>query len=119
MVAVFALVANAVLLVVRGRVKENAVLRTLGYPSPAIVWLVLSEGALLGLLGGGIGVVASMLALNWRRVTMGSEGIALAVEAEPVVLAIGLGLALALGLLASLWPAWVAIRRPVVESLRS
>lgn len=118
-VAVFALVANAVLLVVRGRVKENAVLRTLGYPSSAIAWLVLSEGALLGLLGGGVGVLASMLALNWRRVTMGSEGVALSVTADASILATGIGLALALGLFASLWPAWIAIRRPVVESLRS
>jgi len=118
-VAVFALVANAVLLIVRGRVKENAVLRTLGYPSPAIVWLVLSEGALLGLLGGGVGVMLSMGVLNWQTLTMGSEGIALSVTADPSILLTGTGLALALGLIASLWPAWVAIRRPVVESLRS
>jgi len=117
--AVFALVANAVLLVVRGRVKENAVLRTLGYPSGSILWLVLSEGALLGLLGGLIGVMASMAALNVQGITMGSEGIALAVRAQPLVMLQGVGLALALGVLASLWPAVVAIRRPVVESLRS
>ncbi len=116
--AVFLLVANAVLLVVRGRVRENAVLRTLGYPSGSIVWLVLSEGALLGLFGGMIGAGGSMLALQLRGITMGSEGIALAVRVQPEVLVQGVGLALALGLLASLWPAVVAIRRPVVESLR-
>jgi len=117
--AVFGLVANAVLLVVRSRVKENAVLRTLGYPASAILWLVLSEGALLGLAGGLLGSAASMAALHWSRITMGSEGIALSVTAEPEVLLYGSGLAVLLGLVASLWPAWVAIRRPVVESLRS
>ena len=54
--AVTALVANALLLVVRGRVKENAVLRTLGYPGRAIGCLVMSEGGLLGLAGGIVGV---------------------------------------------------------------
>ena len=117
-VAVFALVANAVLLVVRGRVKEHAILRTLGYPSQAIAWLVMSEGALLGLLGGAVGILTSMTLLNWQRITMGSEGIALSVQADASILFTGMGLALALGLFASLWPAWLAIQRPVVESLR-
>jgi putative ABC transport system permease protein len=116
--AVFGLVANAILLVVRSRIRENAVLRTLGYPSPAIVWLVLSEGALLGLAGGLLGCAASLTALHWSRITMGSEGIALSVNADPKILLTGSGLALGLGLLASLWPAWTAIRRPIVESLR-
>ena len=51
-VAVIALVANSISLMVRSRVKENAVLRTLGYPGRAILFLVLSEGGLLGLMGG-------------------------------------------------------------------
>lgn len=117
--AVFGLVANAVLLVVRSRIRENAVLRTLGYPAPAIMWLVLSEGALLGLTGGLVGCAASIAALHWSRITMGSEGIALAVTGDPGVLLSGTVLAVTLGLMASLWPAWIAIRRPVVESLRS
>ena len=117
--AVFGLVANAVLLIVRGRVKEHAVLRTLGYPTSAITWLVLSEGALLGLIGGGLGILASVATLNASRITMGSEGIALAVQANPTILTQGLGVAILLGLEASLWPAWVAVHRPVVESLRS
>jgi putative ABC transport system permease protein len=50
---------------------------------------------------------------------MGSEGIALAVKAEPAVLGTGLLMAVALGMAASLWPAWIAVRRPLVESLRS
>lgn len=118
-VAVFGLVANAVLLIVRGRIKENAVLRTLGYPSSAITWLVLSEGALLGIIGGALGIAASLTALHFSRITMGSEGVALAVEGDPAVFVQGLALAVTLGLAASLWPAWVAVRRPVVESLRS
>ncbi len=117
--AVFALLGNTLLMVQRGRVKENAVLRTLGYPAPAILWLVLSEGALLGLSGGLSGVLGAMFMLQWRRISMGTEGIALTVESDPRILISGLLLALGLGLFASLWPAWIAMKRPVVESLRS
>jgi putative ABC transport system permease protein len=118
-IAVFALVANAILLVVRGRVRENAILQTLGFPETAVGFLVLAEGALLGLLGGGVGVVSSVVFLNVRNLTLGSEGLALGLKADSGVLLIGILLALTLGLMASVWPAIVAIRKPIVQSLRS
>jgi len=118
-VAVGALVANAVLLVVRGRVKENAVLRTLGYPDGAIAWLVLAEGAILGVLGGAIGVLLASGFLSWQAITLGNEGQTLAVQPDTVVVLLGLLASLVLGLAASLWPAWRALRQPLVASLRS
>lgn len=117
--AVTALVANALLLIVRGRVKENAVLRTLGYPDQAIACLVISEGAMLGLLGGILGVGLSFVFLRWQSFTLGNEGQTLAIQPDLFVAASGLGLALALGLLASLWPAWQAVTQSIVKNLRS
>ena len=114
MVAVVGLVANAVLLVVRGRVKENAVLRTLGYPGRAIAWLVVSEGGMLGLLGGVLGVSLAAGFLRWQSFTMGNEGQTLAIRPDIAVIAIGIGAALLLGVVASLWPAWRAISQPIV-----
>lgn len=63
--AVAGLVANALLLVVRGRVKENAILRTLGYPDAAIAGIVLAEGAMLGLIGGVPGVLLAAAIFRW------------------------------------------------------
>lgn len=117
-VAVAALVANALLLVVRGRVKENAVLRTLGYPGRAIATLVVSEGGMLGLVGGLTGVVAAAGFLRWQSFTMGNEGLALAVQPDLTVVVTGVASGLLLGILASLWPAMQAIRQPIVRSLR-
>jgi putative ABC transport system permease protein len=117
-VAVAALVANALLLVVRGRVKENAVLRTLGYPGRAIATLVVSEGGMLGLVGGLAGVVGAAGFLRWQSFTMGNEGLALAVQPDLVVVLTGVASGLVLGILASLWPAVQAIRQPIVRSLR-
>lgn len=117
--AVAALVANALLLVVRGRVKENAVLRTLGYPGRAIACLVVSEGGMLGLAGGAAGVGLAAAFLHWRSFTMGNEGQTLAVQPDAVVVLSGIAAALMLGIAASLWPAFQAIRQPIVKNLRN
>ncbi len=118
-VAVLGLIANAVLLVVRTRIRENAVLQTLGYPDSAIAWLVLLEGLLLGFAGGLLGAGGAMAFLAARRITFGNEGQIMAVSADPALFVSGLLLALLLGGIASAYPAWQAARRPIVESLRS
>lgn len=117
--AVTALVANALLLIVRGRVKENAVFRTLGYPDHAIGCLVISEGGMLGLAGGALGVGLSSAFLRWQSFTLGSEGLTLAIRPDWGVAFTGLVAALLLGLFASLWPAWQAISQSIVKNLRS
>jgi putative ABC transport system permease protein len=116
--AVTALVGNALLLVVRGRVKENAVLRTLGWPARAIGALVISEGGMLSLIGGVLGVGLAAGFLRWQSFTLGNEGLTLAVAPDATVVAGGIAAALLLGVLASLWPAWQAMSRPIVKNLR-
>ena len=118
-VAVITLVANALLLIVRGRVKENAVLRTLGYPGRAIACLVVSEGGMLGLIGGVVGVGLAAAFLRWQSFTMGNEGQTLAIQPDATVVAGGVAAALLLGVVASLWPAFLAMTQPIVKNLRS
>lgn len=118
-IAVAGLVANALLLVVRGRVKENAVLRTLGYPGRAIGLLVLGEGGMLGLAGGVAGVGLATGFLRWQSFTMGNEGQTLAIQPDATVVILGVCAALLLGIFASLWPAWQAMSQPIVKNLRS
>lgn len=117
-IAVAALVANALLLVVRSRVKENAVFRTLGFPGRAIGLLVISEGGMLGLVGGlaGVGLAAGFL--QWQSFTMGNEGLTLAVQPDLLVIGTSIIAGFLLGIFASLWPAVQAIRQPIVHSLR-
>jgi len=117
--AVIALVANAISLMVRSRVKENAVLRTLGYPGRAILFLVLSEGGLLGLMGGLVGAGLAWSFLRWQSFTMGSEGHTLAILPQISTALFATAAALVLGIVASIHPALVAIRQPIVKSLRS
>lgn len=117
-VAVAALVANALLLAVRGRIKENAVLRTLGYPGPAIGCLVVSEGSMLGLIGSAVGAGGAAAFLAWQSFTMGNEGLTLAIQPDAPVILTSMIAGLALGLVASIWPAWQAMRQPIIQSLR-
>jgi ABC-type antimicrobial peptide transport system permease subunit len=94
-------------------------LQTIGFPDIAIGFVVIAEGILLGLAGSTIGIGSATLFLSWRGLTFGSEGQLLALTPDTTVLWSGLLLALLLGLFASLAPAWIAMRRPIVESLRS
>tara|TARA_R100000027_G_scaffold67481_1_gene66448 strand:+ start:5054 stop:6061 length:1008 start_codon:yes stop_codon:yes gene_type:complete len=56
--AVLGLVANALLLAARGRIKEGAILQTVGFPRLAVGLIMIWEGAILGLLGGVAGCVS-------------------------------------------------------------
>lgn len=116
-VAVLGLVANAVLLIVRGRVKETAILQTLGYSRIAIATIVMLEGILLGVFGGILGVFGALTFFHFKAFTLGNEGLTLALTPTAWVLFSGLAVSLALGLLASLYPAWKATSRPLVQSL--
>lgn len=117
--AVLGLVANAVLLIVRGRVKETAIFQTLGYSRLAIGTMVVFEGILLGLIGGLLGVFGAMTFFHLKSFTLGNEGLTLALTPSLSVTLTGLGVAVALGLLASLYPAWKATSRPLVQSLNA
>jgi putative ABC transport system permease protein len=117
--AVLGLVANAVLLIVRGRVKETAIFQTLGFSRLAIGFMVITEGILLGLIGGLIGVIGAMSFFHFKSFTLGNEGLTLALSPSAGVTLSGLGMAIALGLLASLYPAWKATSRPLVQSLNA
>ncbi|MDZ8119270.1 ABC transporter permease [Pontiella agarivorans] len=117
--AVLGLIGNAVLLVVRGRVKENAILQTIGFPGVAVAYMVVCEGALLGFGGSLLGVGLATLFLKLRGLSFGNEGQVMALLPDAQVLLTGMSLALILGMAASLVPAWTAMRRPIVESLRS
>jgi putative ABC transport system permease protein len=118
-VAVMGLVANTILLTVRGKISEHAVLKTLGYPRWTIAWLVMAEGMLLSLGGGILGVGSAVAFLRHQSLTIGNEGLVLAFIPPTSVLIIGLLVSLLLGLIACLYPAWQAGRNPITESLRT
>ena len=115
---VLGLVANALLLIARTRVKESAILQTLGFSGPNLALLTILEGVILGAAGGLLGSLAATLFFHFRRFTFGNEGLTLALSPSLSATIAGVGIALVLGLLASMWPALISARRPIVTSLR-
>ncbi len=117
--AVLALVANSIVLSVHDRVRDIAVLQTLGYTSGLVGRMIVAEGLLLGLLGGvlGAGMAAGLLAFN--DFSLSNEGLSIAAEARPIGVLFAIGVAAGLGMLAGVIPAVRASRISIAESFRA
>ena len=119
LVAVLALVANAIVLAMRDRIRDHAVLQTLGFTGGLIAWMVLLEGAILGLIGGAVGAFATFIAIAMGRFGMTMEGVSIELANDPRIALLGAGISVALGLLAGAVPAIRAARAGIVQGLRA
>jgi putative ABC transport system permease protein len=117
--AVLALVANAIVLSVQDRIKEHAVLQTLGYNGSLIAQLIVAEGLLLGLIGGTMGAVAAVAVTILGNFSIGADGLSINMTANPGMLATSLIVSATLGILAGLVPAWQASRREITQCFRA
>jgi len=117
--AVFGLVANAIVLSVRDRVRDHAVLQTIGYSQSLISQLIVAESLVLSLIGGLVGLSAGLAIVQFGRFSFSVEGLSVNFAAGPGVVAAGLALCACIGVVAGLVPAWEASRRETVESFRA
>jgi putative ABC transport system permease protein len=117
--AVLALVANAIVLSVQDRIKEHAVLQTLGFRSGLIARLIVSEGMLIGLLGGALGTGIALAVVHFGNFSLSQEGLSISVSASWSVLAWGLLISAGVGIVAGLVPAWRAGRREIATCFRA
>ena len=114
--AVFALIANAIMLAMRDRIRDHAIMQTLGWTGSLIGWMVLVEAAMLGLFGGLLGAFAAWLTIQYGRFAMTMEGASFEIATSVWTAVIGTGLALALGVLAGVTPAIHLSRRSIASS---
>ncbi|MCC6322253.1 MAG: ABC transporter permease [Phycisphaerales bacterium] len=117
--AVLALVANAIVLSVQDRIKEHAVLQTLGFGSGLIARLIIAEGVVIGLIGGVLGAALAVGVVGYGRFSISAEGLSVNVSASPRVILTGLAIAAGVGILAGLAPAWQAGRREIAQCFRA
>ncbi|MFN0137299.1 MAG: ABC transporter permease [Phycisphaerae bacterium] len=117
--AVLALIANAIILSVQDRIREHAVLQTLGYRGSQIAGLIMCEGLMLALIGGGLGCLASMGFLSYSSLALSVESQSIPIVASPAIFASGLLVAATLGVLAGMVPAIQASRREIVSCFRA
>ncbi len=115
---VLALVATTTVMSVQDRIKEYAVLQTIGFSGPRVFGLVMTESLLLSVAGGAIGVGAALLILKISRLSIGAEAVTIAFTPSWNLAMMGMLVAVAAGIVAGVAPAWHAARTKIVPALR-
>jgi putative ABC transport system permease protein len=115
---VLALVATTTVMSVQDRIKEHAVLQTLGFRGGRVFRLVLSESVLLSIAGGALGIGAAMLVLFWSHLSVGAEAVTIAFRPSWSLATSGMMISAMVGVLAGVVPGWHASRTNIVDSLR-
>jgi putative ABC transport system permease protein len=115
---VLALVATTTVMAVQDRIKEHAVLQTLGLRPGRIFRLVLAESVLQSTAGGLLGIGAGLGLLAWGGFAVGAEGVTIAFNPSLDLAISGAVVSLVVGVLAGLAPGWQAARTEIVTALR-
>ena len=117
-VLVLCLVATTTVMAVQDRVREHALLQTLGFSGARIFKLVLSESLFVSLVGGILGIGGALIVLSWSRLAIGTQGVTIAFTPSISLALTGLAVTLVIGILGGVVPAWQASRAEIVSSLR-
>jgi len=117
--AVLGLVANAIILSVQDRIREHAILQTLGYRAGLIARLIVTEGLVVSVLGAVVGCVAAVGFIRYSALSFSVDAFSIPIEASASTLAWGVLMGAAVGVLAGLAPAWQASRRDIVSCFRA
>jgi putative ABC transport system permease protein len=109
--------ANTIVMAVRERTREYAVLKTLGFSAKHLFGLIFGESLLIAVCGGVLG-----LALTFPMVAGFGKALPTffpIINVAPVTIALALGAAVVAGLVAALFPATRVVRTPIVTGLRT
>jgi putative ABC transport system permease protein len=107
--------ANTMMMAARERVGEIAVLKTLGFQDGTIFGIVISEAAIMTILGGALGLLGATVLFNF---THGLDAFLPGFGVRPSTLVLGFTIAVLLGLISGIIPAWQGARLSVVQALR-
>lgn len=113
--AILFVAANTMMMAVRERIPEIAVLKTVGFADRTVFMLVLAESLLIALLGGALGLGLARLAFMGRN-PMSAFFPGFGVTAG--TFALGMALAAALGIISGSIPAFQSARLSVAGALR-
>ncbi|MFP6677492.1 MAG: FtsX-like permease family protein [Pirellulaceae bacterium] len=116
---VLALVATTTVMSVQDRIKEHAVLQTLGFSGPCVFRLVMTESIVLSFVGGVLGVGAALLTLKLTNFSVGAEAVSISFTPSVHLATTGLLVSLVAGMLAGIAPALHAARTEIVPALRT
>ena len=105
---------------VKERIKEIGVLKALGFTGNNVMGQFISEGTIIGFMGGVLGIILALVAapVLSNLLLPGSEAFATSNPTIDLVL-LALVLTVCLGAFGSLYPAWSASRKDPVEAMRN
>ena len=115
---VLSLVATTTVMSVQDRIKEYAVLQTIGVRPFRAMRLVLAESMILCFAGGIAGTLLATLALGLGGFAIGAEGATIAFRPSLNLVVSGAVISLFVGLLAGIAPAIQAATVPIVNALQ-
>ncbi len=109
---------NTMAMSVRERIREVGVLKTLGFTRGRILGVLVGEAVVIALIGGVLGLLlaAGLCFLIRQGPSTFADVSRFHVTSE--IAGICLAAAALIGLVSSLWPAWTASRKSIVEALR-
>jgi putative ABC transport system permease protein len=110
--------ANTAAMSIRERRGEIAVMRSIGFSSGTILSLLLGESALIGIIGGVLGVGLAALALRVFGMNVPSIGALRISGLPPAAIGYSLIIAVLIGLISGFIPARAAARQNIVDALR-
>ncbi|MFQ5741487.1 MAG: ABC transporter permease [Acidobacteriota bacterium] len=110
--------ANTMAMSVRERIREIAVLKSLGFRRRTVMLLLIAEGVFIALLGGLIGAVGARIAFSSVDMAALSQGFFQRLDVTAGIIGIGLGVAFVVGLLSAGIPAFQAAKLTVADGLR-
>lgn len=116
---VLSIVATTMVMSVQDRVREYAVLQTLGVRPWRVFRIVLAESLILCVGGGTIGTIIAVLVLQLSGLAIGAEGVTIALRSSTTQLLLCISGSFLTGLIAGSIPAVQAAFTPIVRSLRA
>ncbi|MDA8744394.1 ABC transporter permease [Rubripirellula amarantea] len=115
---VLSLVATTTVMSVQDRIKEYAVLQTIGLRPLRAMKLVLAESTILCVVGGTAGTALAMVLLSISGFAIGAEGATIAFRPSVELAISGVCVSIVVGMAAGLAPAIQAATVPIVDALR-
>ncbi len=113
------MVSTTTVMAVQDRIREHAVLQTLGLRPARVFRLVVLESLLMCLVGGVVGTAVALAMLGWTGLAIGAEGVTVAFRPSWQLAVMGAAVSLGVGIAAGAVPAWQAARTEIVAALRA
>ena len=112
-------IANTMLMSVLERTREIGIMKAIGATNKRILSMFLVESAMVGFVGGVIGVMLGyVMSFGLAEVGVSFLGISLSIVVDPVLVALVLAFSTTVGIISGAYPAYRAAKLDPIEALR-